>query len=168
MKFSWKKPAKPASAKSGSESAASRARPDAAQPRVPPGSPPAPIRPEDYVGSDQARNEQVVREGFVAKAKRYLRKLPIAEEVVALYYCLLDPKTPVWVKGVVAAALAYFILPLDALPDILPLIGLSDDLTVLSTALAAISTHLTDEHRAKARAWLQHEHLFAAASDKPR
>ena len=81
----------------------------------------------------------------------------MAEEVVSLYHAMLDPKTPLWVKGVAAAALAYFILPIDAVPDMLPLVGLGDDLSVLSAALAAVSTHITDEHRAKARAWLADE-----------
>ncbi|SIO34962.1 Uncharacterized membrane protein YkvA, DUF1232 family [Singulisphaera sp. GP187] len=112
------------------------------------------VRPEDYVGHDEARNEHVVREGFLAKAKRSLNRLPLAHETVALYFCLLDPKTPLWVKGIVGAALAYFILPLDAIPDFLPLAGFSDDAGVLAAALTAVSAHITDEHRARARAWM--------------
>ncbi|MBX6313539.1 MAG: DUF1232 domain-containing protein [Isosphaeraceae bacterium] len=118
------------------------------------------VRPEDYVGSDEAKNEQVVREGFVAKAKRYLRQIPMATDVVALYFCLLDAKTPMWVKGTVAAALAYFILPADAVPDILPLVGLSDDISVLTAAITAVSAHLTDEHRQKARQWMEAEKVI--------
>src|SRR5690348_4010871 len=114
-----------------------------------------PIHPEDYVGDDIGRNEQVVREGFASKAKRYLRRLPMATEVVALYFCMLDPKTPLWVKGTVAAALAYFILPLDAIPDVLPVVGLGDDASVLAAALTAVSAHITDEHRARARSWME-------------
>src|SRR5438552_16920140 len=91
-----------------------------------------PIHPEDYVGSDEARNEQMVRAGFVAKAKHYLRQIPLAGEVVALYFCMLDAKTPMWAKATVAAALAYFILPVDAIPDWLPGIGLPDDAGVLT------------------------------------
>ena len=113
-----------------------------------------PVRPEDYVGGDEATNERVVREGFVAKAKRYLNRLPLAQETVAMYFCLLDPRTPLWVKGTVAAALAYFILPLDAIPDFLPLAGMSDDAGVLAAALTAISAHITDEHRTRAREWM--------------
>jgi uncharacterized membrane protein YkvA (DUF1232 family) len=120
------------------------------------------IRPEDYVGSDEARNEQVVRSGFVAKAKRYLRHIPMASEVVAMYFCMLDPRTPFWVKGTAAAALAYFILPLDAIPDVLPLVGMSDDVTVLTAALTALSAHITAEHRRQAAEWLAHERLITA------
>ena len=85
-----------------------------------------PIRPEEYVGSDEARNEQVVRTSFGVKAKRYLRMIPMAAEVVAMYFCLLDAATPIWVKATAAAALAYFILPFDAVPDFLPIVGLGD------------------------------------------
>ena len=60
-----------------------------------------------------------------------------------MYFCVLDPATPVWVKAIAAAALAYFILPLDAVPDLLPIVGLSDDASVLAAAFAAISTHVT-------------------------
>src|SRR4051812_36360035 len=113
-----------------------------------------PVRPEDYVGGDEATNERVVREGFLAKAKRYLNRLPLAHETVAMYFCLLDPRTPLWVKGTVAAALAYFILPLDGVPDLLPLVGFSDDAGVLAAAFTAVSSHITDEHRARAREWM--------------
>jgi uncharacterized membrane protein YkvA (DUF1232 family) len=118
-----------------------------------------PVRPEDYVGNDEARNEQVVREGFVVKAKRSLNRLPLAHETVAMYFCLLDPRTPLWVKGTVAMALAYFILPLDAIPDLLPLVGLSDDAGVLAAAFAAVSSHINDEHRARAREWMAAEKI---------
>jgi uncharacterized membrane protein YkvA (DUF1232 family) len=118
------------------------------------------IRPEDYVGSDPIKNEAMVRAGFVAKAKKSLRHIPLADEVVAMYFCLLDGRTPIWVKGIAAAALAYFILPLDAVPDLLPFVGLTDDLSVLSAALAAISSHLTPEHRTQARAWLRDERII--------
>ncbi len=125
-------------------------------------------RPEDFVGSDPAENERVVRAGFSAKAKAYLSRIPMSEEVVALYFCLLDGKTPVWVKAIAAAALAYFILPIDAVPDLLPLIGLGDDISVLSAALAAVSTNLTAEHRARARAWLRDEQILQTEAPRHR
>jgi uncharacterized membrane protein YkvA (DUF1232 family) len=118
------------------------------------------VNPEDYVGHDSAHNEEVVREGFVIKAKRYLNRVPLAQEVVAMYFCMLDPKTPIWVKGTVAAALAYFIMPLDAIPDLMPLIGMSDDASVLAAAFTAVSAFVGADHREKARAWMAHEHLL--------
>jgi uncharacterized membrane protein YkvA (DUF1232 family) len=122
-------------------------------------SPAEPIRPEDFVGNDESRNEQIVREGFAATAKRFLRVLPMASEVVAMYFCLLDSRTPLWVKGTIAAALAYFILPADAIPDILPVVGLSDDAGVLTAAFSAVSAHVTPEHRTKAKQWIHDEKI---------
>jgi uncharacterized membrane protein YkvA (DUF1232 family) len=135
-----------------------------------PGSPPAaarekPIRPEDFVGRDQARNEQIVREGFATTAKRFLRVLPMAGEVVAMYFCLLDSRTPLWVKGTIAAALAYFIMPIDAIPDILPVVGLSDDAGVLTAAFTAVSAHVTPEHRSRARSWIRDENIIDVTGD---
>src|SRR3954468_4297265 len=101
------------------------------------------IKPEFYVGSDEPYNEEVVRERFAAKAKRYLGQLPLAFETVAMYFCLLDSRTPIWVKATVAAALAYFILPLDAVPDLLPIVGLSDDASVIAAALTAVAAPIT-------------------------
>jgi uncharacterized membrane protein YkvA (DUF1232 family) len=121
------------------------------------------VDPEDYVGHDAVHNEEIVREKFVVKAKRYLNRIPFAADVAAMYFCLLDSRTPLWVKGIVAAALAYFILPFDAIPDLMPLVGFSDDASVLAAAFAAISAHVTDEHREKARAWMAHEHLLNPA-----
>ena len=121
----------------------------------------ATIQPEDYVGRDASKNESAARAGFVAKAKRSLNRLPMARDVVAMYFCMLDPKTPVWVKGIVGAALAYFVLPFDAIPDLMPLVGLSDDAGVLAAALAAVSAYVTDDHRERARAWMADEHLTA-------
>lgn len=117
------------------------------------------VNAADYVGHDPIRNEEIVRESFVSKAKRYLNRIPLAQETVAMYFAVLDPKTPVWVKATAGAALAYFILPLDAIPDFIPILGFSDDAGVLAAALSAVSSHVTNEHRAKAREWMQAEHL---------
>jgi len=121
----------------------------------------ASVDPGDFVGHDDEANERAAREGFVAKAKRHLKRLPMAESTVAMYFCMLDPKTPMWVKATVAAALAYFILPLDAIPDLMPLVGFSDDASVLAAAFTAVSAHVTEAHRVSAREWMSHEHLWA-------
>ncbi len=122
------------------------------------------IDPGVYVGRDEATAEEAVRTGFAAAAKRHLRKFPLARETVALYFCLIDPTTPAWVKAIVAAALAYFVLPLDAIPDFLPIVGLGDDASILAAAYAAVSAHITPEHRDKAHAWIEHDHLVEPAA----
>ena len=57
-----------------------------------------------------------------------------------LYALMRDPETPLWVKGMCAAALGYLILPTDAVTDLVPVLGYSDDLAVLAAAIAAIAT----------------------------
>ena len=115
------------------------------------------IDPRDYLGKDSSGDQASVRAGFFRKAKQHIGQIPGAKQVVAMYFCMLDPATPAWVKGIAAAALAYFILPLDAVPDFLPLVGLGDDAGVLAAAYATISSHVTDDHHEKARAWLADE-----------
>ena len=110
--------------------------------------------PFRFVGRDPAASEASARSGFLAKARRHLAQVPMARQAVAMYFCLVDPTTPRWVKAIVGAALAYFVLPLDAIPDFLPLIGLSDDMSLLAAAYAAVSNFVTDDHRTRADAWI--------------
>jgi uncharacterized membrane protein YkvA (DUF1232 family) len=88
---------------------------------------------------------------FWNKARRVARKLPFAEDLLAAYYCAFDRATPLQVKTALLGALAYFVLPADAIPDLLPMLGFGDDALVLMTALKMVSSHITDEHREAAR-----------------
>ncbi len=98
-----------------------------------------------------ARNEETVRSGFWPKLARVLASVPFAEDAVAAYYCAFDRNTPLKVKGILLAALAYFIMPIDAIPDILLGLGFTDDMAVLFTAISMIRSHMKPEHREKAR-----------------
>ena len=97
------------------------------------------------------RNEDTVRRGFWSKLKINLARIPMAEQVVAAYYAAFDPATPVRTKAMLLAALAYFILPLDVIPDFVLGLGFTDDMTVLLTAFGLIRTHVTDAHMERAR-----------------
>ena len=101
-----------------------------------------------------ARDEETVRSGFWRKAKRVGAKLPFAEDLLAAYYCAFDRDTPLQVKGMLLGALAYFVLPFDAIPDVLPLLGFADDAAVLATALRVIAGHITPAHREAAKSAL--------------
>lgn len=107
-------------------------------------------------GDDDTRQDQEdrVRDAFWATVKRAARQVPFMEDVVAAYYCALDDQTPGRVRGILLAALAYFVLPLDGMPDFLAFVGFSDDIAVLAAALAAIRAHLTPAHYVAARAAL--------------
>jgi uncharacterized membrane protein YkvA (DUF1232 family) len=104
----------------------------------------------DRVTRDEAR----VRRGFWGKIGRVAARLPFAEDFLAAYYCAFDRATPLQVRAALLAALAYFVLPFDFIPDLLPLVGYADDAAVLLTALRLVSSHMRDEHRAAARAAL--------------
>ena len=92
-----------------------------------------------------------MRRGFWPKVRRVAAKLPFAEDLLAAYYCAFDRQTPLQVKAALLGALAYFVLPADVMPDILPLLGYTDDALVLVTALRMVSGHIRDEHREAAR-----------------
>jgi uncharacterized membrane protein YkvA (DUF1232 family) len=104
--------------------------------------------------SDEAqawRDEDLVRRGFWAKARRVAAKLPFAEDLIAGYYCAFDRNTPRQVRIALLGALAYFVLPFDAMPDIMPALGFADDAAVLATVVQLVASHILPSHRAAAR-----------------
>ena len=107
-----------------------------------------------YDGRKLARDESRVRRGFWPKLRRVLGRLPFAEDLLAAYYCATDARTPTYVKAVLMAAVAYFVLPTDLLPDFIAYLGFTDDAAVLLAALKAVEGHLTAAHRGRARAKL--------------
>ncbi len=102
-------------------------------------------------------------ESFGIKARQVLGKIPFVDEAVAAFYCAVDAATPLRARIMLFAALAYFVLPFDVIPDFLIGIGYTDDAAVLLAAYTACKTHITDAHRAKARAWLLKERAAPAA-----
>lgn len=98
-----------------------------------------------------SRREERVRANFWRTAKKAARHIPFMDEVVAAYYCALDSKTPFRVRGTLLAALAYFVLPVDIIPDFLVGFGYTDDLAVLTAAITSISGHIKPAHRAAAK-----------------
>src|SRR6195952_1016867 len=99
-----------------------------------------------------AKDRESVRRRFWAKFKRVVAKLPFAEDLLAAYYCAFDRQTPRHVQAALLGALAYFVLPFDFVPDMLPILGFGDDAAVLATALRMVATHINDDHREAARA----------------
>ena len=95
-----------------------------------------------------------VRREFWPKVKKVVAALPFAEDLLAAYYCAFDRKTPRHVQAALIGALAYFILPFDAIPDFLPVLGFTDDAAVLATAIKLVSSHIRPDHREAATAAL--------------
>ena len=102
-----------------------------------------------------ARDRESVRRRFWAKFKRVAAGLPFAEDLLSAYYCAFDRQTPRHVQAALLGALAYFILPFDFIPDMLPVLGYTDDAAVLATAIRLVAAHITPEHREAARAALK-------------
>ncbi|MBX6425732.1 MAG: DUF1232 domain-containing protein [Variibacter sp.] len=98
-----------------------------------------------------ARDEATVRRGFWRKVRRVAASLPFAEDLLAAYYCAFDYHTPLQVKAALLAALAYFVAPLDFMPDVMPALGFADDAAVLATAIRMVAAHIRPEHRDAAR-----------------
>lgn len=84
-----------------------------------------------------------------------LGKVPFSEDLAAAWYCASDPQTPSRVKGVLFAALAYFVLPADVIPDFIAALGFTDDATVLAIAMGIVASHVKPGHRAAAQRLLR-------------
>lgn len=96
-------------------------------------------------------DEGQVRAKFWRTAKKAARQIPFMEDVVASYYCAFDRKTPLRAKAILIAALGYFVLPADVIPDIIVGLGFTDDIAVLTAAITAVRAHITPAHRLAAR-----------------
>jgi uncharacterized membrane protein YkvA (DUF1232 family) len=96
-------------------------------------------------------DDGALKRNFWRKLKRVAARIPFAEELLAAYYCAFDKETPLSVKATLAAAIAYFVLPVDAVPDVLPVIGFTDDAAVLATAIKLVADNVRPAHRAAAR-----------------
>ena len=99
-------------------------------------------------------NEEKVREGFLPKIRRVAAKVPFAADALSVWWCARDPETPAAAKGMMLAALAYFVLPTDAIPDVLPAIGFTDDAAVIAALGAILGKTLTPRHKDAAKAFL--------------
>jgi len=100
------------------------------------------------------RDERIVERSFWKKLLRVAGRIPFAEDAAAAYFCAVDPATPAKVKAILFAALAYFVLPFDLIPDFIAGIGFTDDAAVIAMALSVVAGNITDKHRVKARAAL--------------
>lgn len=97
--------------------------------------------------------EEYSETSFWDKTKNFAKAAgeTVIESALKLYYSSLDADTPTWAKAAIFTALGYFISPIDAIPDLIPVVGYSDDLGVLAAATATIATHIKDEHVQRAK-----------------
>lgn len=102
-----------------------------------------------------AADERNLQRRFWRKLRALAARLPFAEDLLAAHYCAFDRQTPLRVKAALVGALAYFVLPSDVIPDVLPLIGYTDDAAVLAAAIKLVASHITPDHHEAARRTLE-------------
>jgi len=97
------------------------------------------------------RDEASVSRDFWRKFSRLAAQIPFAEDLLTAYYCAFDRRTPTGVRVALFGALAYFIAPFDVIPDMLPIVGLTDDAAILATVFKLVWDNIRPEHREVAR-----------------
>lgn len=115
------------------------------------------VSPDDAINPEKALvpavqkvNEMRVRKGFWPKMRRTAARIPFAGQAMAAWYAAQDPKTPLAAKGLILGALAYFVMPVDAIPDVFVGIGFTDDAAVIAAVLATLGAHLKPRHHDQA------------------
>ncbi|MFT5392093.1 MAG: uncharacterized membrane protein YkvA (DUF1232 family) [Gammaproteobacteria bacterium] len=111
--------------------------------------------------------ETYVRDHFWPKVRAVLGRVPLIDRALAAYFAAVDPATPARVKGVLFAALAYFVLPIDVIPDFIFGIGFTDDAAVLLAVMQIYSPHITETHVARAHEYLLGDGQVSLAATKP-
>ncbi len=118
-----------------------------------------PLKPIDpsraLVPAVQRVNEVRVKTGFWPKLTRTIGRVPFARELLSVYYCARDPDTPAPAKGMMLAALAYFVLPTDAVPDFIAGLGFTDDAAVIGALISLVGANLKPRHREAAQVALE-------------
>lgn len=103
--------------------------------------------------SSQQPQSDFSEQQFIEKLKRFAVQAgrQVVERALTLYYTAQRPETPLWAKTVIYSALVYWIVPTDAVPDLMPFVGYSDDLSTLLSAVAAVAMSITPEVKETAR-----------------
>jgi len=99
-------------------------------------------------------NEQRVARGFWPKFRKVAARIPFAGDALSVWYCARDPATPTGAKGLMLAGLAYFVLPTDAIPDFLTVVGFTDDAAVFAALMAVVGKNVKARHKDAAKALL--------------
>jgi uncharacterized membrane protein YkvA (DUF1232 family) len=117
-----------------------------------------PLQPEEaldpsraLVPSVQRVNEMRVSKGFWPKIRSTAARIPFAGQALSVWFAARDPETPTAAKGIMLGALAYFVLPIDAIPDIFAGIGFTDDAAVIAALIATLGANIRSRHRQQAK-----------------
>ena len=107
------------------------------------------------VPSVQRVNEVRVSKGFWPKIRRTASRIPFAGQALSVWFAARDPETPAAAKGLMLGALAYFVLPIDAIPDIFAGIGFTDDAAVIAAMIALVGSNIRGRHYQSAEQTLE-------------
>jgi uncharacterized membrane protein YkvA (DUF1232 family) len=114
-------------------------------------------RMSDEADARFEERERDLRTRLLPKLKRVLAHVPFALDLLAAYYTMLDRQTPMRVRVTLAAALAYFVLPFDVIPDVVVGLGYTDDAAILFAAIRMVSGSMQPRHYEAAQRWLDAE-----------
>ncbi len=121
-----------------------------------------PVSPDEALDPSRALvpavqkvNEVRVSRGFWPKLRRTAARIPFADQLLSVWFAARDPETPAAAKGIMVGALAYFVLPTDAIPDVFAGIGFTDDAAVIAAVLATLGAHVKRRHREAAHGALE-------------
>ena len=121
-----------------------------------------PITPDEALDPSRALtpsiqrvNEVRVQKGFWPKIRRTASRIPVARQVISVWYAARDPETPTAAKAVMLGGLAYFVMPIDAIPDVFAGIGFTDDAAVIAALIATLGAHIKRRHKDQAEAALE-------------
>lgn len=118
---------------------------------------PKKISDEECRDNAEKNSADYNEEAFLHKAMRFAGVIGREALLKAfqLYYVMQKPELPAKVKTIIMGALAYLVLPVDVVPDLLPVVGYTDDVAVLAYALLQALPYMDDEVNAKAEQMVQ-------------
>ena len=108
---------------------------------------------EDLTKYEKHYSEESLADKISKVAKKAGIKVIYA--ALLLYYVVKNPKTTKADRAKILGALGYFILPIDIIPDAIPIAGFTDDLAALTWAIYAVAKNVTPEIKAQAKAKLK-------------
>ncbi len=103
--------------------------------------------------NDDKYRKNFSEEAFMKKVLKFAAKAgaKVIYPSFQLFYTMSAETTPYWARLMAIGALGYFISPLDVIPDVIPVIGYSDDLAVLLSAIMTLTPYITEEIKEKAK-----------------
>lgn len=105
----------------------------------------------DHLPAVYVRRVQIVEQGLWAKLLRLAGRIPFVEDLAAAYFCVVDPTTPGRVRGILIAALAWFVVPASVMPEFIVVLGFTDDVAVVAIAARMVRRHIRERHYRLAR-----------------